>query len=460
MELHGITDQMALLIVSQFKGTAENFVDIMEVDNFSGSGRSWTDEASAACHSADRRDGQRMHDWIVSLLRTRVEMDAPDENVVIFNNHIACSLLRGASLAPEKKSQVLFKCVWVLDPDRLETVFPKTHEIERRTGQAVPPTSVARNRSRVSRTQDKCTRLRSSLNQSRTPLRRRTFLKWSSRSRRANLQKTLRKTMVSVKTLKCDVPPMQQSGLDGVLSDRRRISGRQEGSRSCRQTQMPLLLEAGELVLLEMTGHRDHRDDPRTRNSWYAPCGKLVTAVWTGCVKRRTQGHKSTTRKETVWIGTSTSRWEVVARDESNSGRRRLCNYNVSSLESESAEEEKKAWNQHVAFCLFSDTGDEFSVDVDFVHPRVEEDVLDSSQKEKSILFWHEAEGRSECHCSRYRHDVVDDVCVQRDRVCETRVVRPPPYEPSWEWTTSDRERRSEHGSYHAEGGVKLQTTM
>ena len=75
-------------------------------------------------------------------LWTRIVLEAQDDNVVISNVQMASKMLRGASVAPEKKSQVLFNSGGVLPPDRMETVirvtFPKMHEIEKRTGQAVP----------------------------------------------------------------------------------------------------------------------------------------------------------------------------------------------------------------------------------------------------------------------------------------------------------------------------------
>ena len=73
-----------------------------------------------------------------------LEFEAQDENVVVSNKQMASKMLRGASVAPEKKSLVLFNAGGVPDPDRIEAVlrvlFPKMHEIEKRTGQAVPPT--------------------------------------------------------------------------------------------------------------------------------------------------------------------------------------------------------------------------------------------------------------------------------------------------------------------------------
>ena len=75
-------------------------------------------------------------------LWTRIVLEAQDDNVVISNVQMASKMLRGASVAPEKKSQVLFNSGGVLPPDRMETVlrvtFPKMREIEKRTGQAVP----------------------------------------------------------------------------------------------------------------------------------------------------------------------------------------------------------------------------------------------------------------------------------------------------------------------------------
>ena len=69
-------------------------------------------------------------------------LEAQDDDVFILNVQMASKMLRGASVAPEKKSHVLFNSGGVLPPDRMETVlrvtFPKMHEIEKRTGQAVP----------------------------------------------------------------------------------------------------------------------------------------------------------------------------------------------------------------------------------------------------------------------------------------------------------------------------------
>ena len=60
-------------------------------------------------------------------------MEARDKNVLISNRQVASKMLRGPTLAREKKSQTL-----TLDPDRNEIVlrgtFPKMHETETRTG--------------------------------------------------------------------------------------------------------------------------------------------------------------------------------------------------------------------------------------------------------------------------------------------------------------------------------------
>ena len=57
-----------------------------------------------------------------------------DEKVAISNKQMACKLLRRASLAPEKMSQVLVDCGYLLDPGRTETVLhvmlSKIHESE------------------------------------------------------------------------------------------------------------------------------------------------------------------------------------------------------------------------------------------------------------------------------------------------------------------------------------------
>ena len=91
----------------------------------------------------------------------------------------------------------------VLDPDRFETVLrvtcPKMRETEKRTGQAVPSTNRTGHPKPLLRPRE------SSLNKSRTPLRR-----------KMNFWKTLRKTTATVQTRKCVLPPRQYSLLVGV----------------------------------------------------------------------------------------------------------------------------------------------------------------------------------------------------------------------------------------------------
>ena len=125
-----------------------------------------------------------MREWIVYLKMTQLEMEAQDENIVI-SRQVASKLLRGASVAPEKESQVLFNSGCVLDPDHVETVlrvvFQEMPKIEKCAGHAVPSTNqVSHSRVELSVQED-----------------------W-----------------------RCEVPLRHNSLLDGVPSRRRRISGR------------------------------------------------------------------------------------------------------------------------------------------------------------------------------------------------------------------------------------------
>ena len=114
LQLHGVTDQdLAFLIVSQLKGTAKVAVDISKVEDFEGSQGLqivWQilDQSHGQFAHERQRHGLSVHDWIVDLKRTRLEVEAQFENVGTSNKQVASKLLRDASLAPEKKSQVLF----------------------------------------------------------------------------------------------------------------------------------------------------------------------------------------------------------------------------------------------------------------------------------------------------------------------------------------------------------------
>ena len=166
--------------------------------------------------------------------RTRLEMEAQDENVVISNKQMASKILWGVSVVKEEKSQVLFNSGGVRDADGIEAVlrvvFPKMYEIE--NGEQDKPyrpriERAARNHSCSSQTQDKYAEPRSSLNKSST------FRALSSQSGKMNFWKALRKTTATVQAVKC-VVPQSNSLLVGVPIRRRRISGRQEASRKRR----------------------------------------------------------------------------------------------------------------------------------------------------------------------------------------------------------------------------------
>ena len=70
------------------------------------------------------------------------------------------------------------------------------------------------------------------------------------------------------------------------------------------------------------------------------------------------------------------------------SNHRRRYNINVSSLHSESTEEEEpKHWDQPVVCCQCSDTGEKCTVEVDFVHPKVRECLMDRLNHKTPIHF-------------------------------------------------------------------------
>ena len=210
------------------------------------------------------------------------------------------------------------------------------------------------------------------------------FQKWSSRSKKMNLQKTLCTTIVTVKTLKCEVSTRQHSLLHGVPSTGRRISGRQEVSRDCRASSK----EASELVLLELPGHEVAETTLENATAGVLLAGKLVR---TACVKTR--------RTLTRWIDVRVTRRPRETLQSIGLEPAHLDG--KMDAQSESTEEEQEEWSLPVVFCQFSNIGAGFIVEVDFVHPKAGEYVTDRLRKETKPT--HFARGRSVARCSRSR---------------------------------------------------------
>ena len=99
------------------------------------------------------------------------------------------------------------------------------------------------------------------------------------------------------------------------------------------------------------------------------------------------------------------------ARDEGECNHRRGHNLIVSCRQSESTEEEQKAWIHTVVFCQVSDIGEKCIVRVDFVHPQ------DRLHKRSPIHFGARRKGgqiQPESSFARYRHDAGGNVWAQR----------------------------------------------
>ena len=77
----------------------------------------------------------------------------------------------------------------------------------------------------------------------------------------------------------------------------------------------------------------------------------------------------------------------------------------------------KKKKNKTVVSRHFSDVGEKFLVEVDVVHLKVREQILDRlpDKKKHSPQFetegWPHSDVPNSC-CARYRHDVSGNVCV------------------------------------------------
>ena len=107
------------------------------------------------------------------------------------------------------------------------------------------------------------------------------------------------------------------------------------------------------------------------------------------------------------------------AGQKGESNHRRCYNNDVSFLHSESTEEEPRAWTQLVALCQLSDTGAKYVVEVDCVHAKVREFIVDRLQNRKLTHFgskqkkWPDS-GVPESSCAMYQHDEGGHVCVPR----------------------------------------------
>ena len=94
-------------------------------------------------------------------------------------------------------------------------------------------------------------------------------------------------------------------------------------TRGCQETpSSSSTLEAKKACVARDEKPRDHRDDLRKRNSRHAACGKICH--WCGrtaCKKRRrpltrqtdVKDKRATRNYPVLWIGTSTSRWDMDA---------------------------------------------------------------------------------------------------------------------------------------------------
>ena len=241
---------------------------------------------------------------------------------------------QGALMAPEKKSQVLFNSGSLWDPDGIDTVLrvmsPKMHEVEQRTGLSLPLPSTSRG------------------------IRRKTVM--SKPNARRVYETEVESEQEQDATEEDElVEDTAQDDSDGEGSevrsaaetaffagwcakqktaDIRKARGFQDMSLS------PTTNAGGEGA--DVAGDdrpRDHRDDPRLRNSRFVACGNIGLVTDSVCQKAkstdtrvRRNGDQTATRKYPVhWSGTSTSQWEMDAGETSESDRRRRHNIQCES---------------------------------------------------------------------------------------------------------------------------------
>ena len=130
-------------------------------------------------------------------------------------------------------------------PEKDAMTRTRTRWSKLRDNPTLPRTEqVARKHSCASQAQEKCTKSRSSLNENRTPLRKRTPVEEDE---------LVEDTAQVDRSAKCSRGSILC--LAGVPSTNRRISGWQGASRKPRCVRVPVL-ESRELVLPEMTGHQ------------------------------------------------------------------------------------------------------------------------------------------------------------------------------------------------------------
>ena len=212
---------------------------------------------------------------------------------------------------------------------------------------------------------------------SKTPLRRRTFLTWNSPLRKMNLQKTFAQYDSESKDSEV------RSAVKATFFAGWRAKHQTANIRKARGFQEPSLRSNATASRHQGAGvawedkPRHHRDDPRKRSS---PCAAPEHSV-TACPKRR--------RKLTRWIDARVTRrirevFQSIGLEPVHLSGTWTLKIKMILNVNESTAEESKEWNLPIVFFMARYLGRTCSVEVTLVRAQVREYAMDRLQQSQA----------------------------------------------------------------------------